>query len=151
MLDDVDKKILRQLQKDAKTNIKEIAAMVHMTKTPVYERIKRLEREGYLTGYIALVDRKKVDLSLVVFCSVSLANHEQEQFYHFTKAVEEIPEVVECYVTTGTYDLILKVVVKDLDTYYLFASEKLVSLPNIGKIQSSFVMNELKHDTVLPF
>ncbi len=150
-LDATDRKILKLLQEDARMGIKTIAARVNMTKTPVYERIKRLEKAGVITKYVAVVDRKKVSPSMIIFLSGALAVTAFEQIQEFYEAVEKIPEIMECYLMGGENDFLLKVVVKDLDEYNTFYSQKLATLPRVGHIRSSFVLNEVKHATVLPF
>ena len=150
-LDATDRKILKLLQEDARMSIKTIAARVNMTKTPVYERIKRLEKAGVITKYVAVVDRKKVSPSMIIFLSGALAVTAFEQIQEFYEAVEKIPEIMECYLMGGENDFLLKVVVKDLDEYNTFYSQKLSTLPRVAHIRSSFVLNEVKHATVLPF
>ncbi len=150
-LDATDRKILKLLQEDARMGIKTIAARVNMTKTPVYERIKRLEKAGVITKYVAVVDRKKVSPSMIIFLSGALAVTAFEQIQEFYEAVEKIPEIMECYLMGGENDFLLKVVVKDLDEYNTFYSQKLSTLPRVAHIRSSFVLNEVKHATVLPF
>lgn len=149
-MDKIDRTILRAVQQDAKLNVKEIAAELNMTKTPVYERIKKLEKEGIISRYVALVDWKQISPSIMVFCSVSLDVQKLDRIQRFRKAVNDLPEVVECYLTGGAFDFLLKVVVKDLDAYHEFSSGKLAALPNVSQIKSSFVLNELKHSTVFP-
>ena len=139
-LDKTDVEILQVLQKDAKVNTKELSEKLHISKTPIYERIKRLENDGYIKGYVALVDNKKVGLPLIVFCNVSLAVQEE---------IKEIDEIMECYSTGGIYDFFIKVVLKDLDAYNRFVFEKLTKVHGIVKMQSSFVLSEIKHTTVL--
>lgn len=148
-LDPTDKSILKLLQQDAKLTNKEIAAKLNLTTTPVFERIKKLEREGYIDKYVALVDRKKVDLSMMVFCNVSLKEHATEFLNRFENDVQSLAEVVECYHIAGMFDYLLKVVVKDMDTYQDFVANKLAGLNNIRKVQSAFVMSEIKHSTQL--
>jgi DNA-binding Lrp family transcriptional regulator len=140
---------LKLLQQDAKLTNKEIAAKLNLTTTPVFERIKKLEREGYIDKYVALVDRKKVDLSMMVFCNVSLKEHATEFLNRFENDVQSLAEVVECYHIAGMFDYLLKVVVKDMDTYQDFVANKLAGLNNIRKVQSAFVMSEIKHSTQL--
>jgi Lrp/AsnC family transcriptional regulator len=149
-IDAIDKEILSYLQQDAKMNIKELADKLKMTKTPVYERIKRLEKDGYISGYVALLDKKKLKLPLIVFCEVSLVSQQSEVMETFSNAIKDIPEIVECYLLGGVFDYLIKVVVADLDSYYTFASRYLASLPNVSKIQSLFVLNEIKYSTALP-
>lgn len=148
-LDKIDIEILSALQNDAKVNMKELTERLHISKTPVYERIKRLENEGYIKKYVALVDNKKVGLPLIVFCNVSLAIHDDEHIQRFQKEIKDIDEIMECYSTGGVYDFLLKVVVRDLDDYNRFAFQKLTKVYGIIKMQSSFVLGEIKHITSL--
>lgn len=149
-MDQVDKQILDLLQRNAKLNIKEIAAELSMTKTPIYERIKRLEREGVIENYVAVVNRKKLPSSMIVFCSVRLEEQKLEQIEKFEDAISEIPEVLECYLMGGASDFLLKVLVKDLEAYHQFSSGKLAALPNVSQIKSFFVLDEVKRSMVLP-
>lgn len=149
-LDHIDIQILETLQNDAKVNVKELADRLQLTKTPVYERIKRYERDGVIERYVAIIDQSKMSASIVVFCSVSLDTQKLTQIEEFSKAVESIPEVIECYLMGGTSDFLLKVVVRDLNEYHQFSSGKLAALPNVGQIKSTFVLDEIKRSTVYP-
>jgi DNA-binding Lrp family transcriptional regulator len=149
-LDSTDLKIIRILQDDAKRNVKEIAASLNMSKTPIYERIKRLEKEGIISKYVAIVDKKKLTNAMVVFCSVSLDVQKREELHKFNEAIIKIPEVVECYLMGGAFDYMLKVIVSDLEAYHIFSSDKLAALPNIKQIKSFFVLNEVKYSTAIP-
>lgn len=149
-IDAIDRQILNILQADAKTNVKQIAQALSMSKTPIYERIKRLENEGIIDKYVAILDRKKLAPSMIVFCTVTLDVQKLEQIKQFNKAISEIPEVIECYLMGGVFDFLLKVAVSDLYAYHQFSSDKLASLPHVSKIQSSFVLDEVKHATVYP-
>ncbi len=149
-LDAIDKRLLELLQRDSKANIKEVAAQLNMTKTPIYERIKRYDREGIIERYVAVLNRKVVDTSMVVFCSVSLESQKLEEIEKFSEAIENIPEVMECYLMGGANDFLLKVVVSDLNAYHQFSSGKLAALPNVAQIKSTFVLNEIKRSTVFP-
>ena len=150
VLDDIDRQILRLLQTDAKMNIKEISSEIGITKTPIYERIKRLERQGVISGYVALINSKKFTSSLMVFCEVTLGVQKADYIEGFAAAINKMPEVVECYLAGGGFDFLLKVIVSDLDAYHAFASHRLAALPNISTIKSSFVLSEYKHSTVFP-
>lgn len=149
-MDSVDHKILELLQQDAKLNIKEIASELKMTKTPIYERIKRLERDGIIEKYVAVLNRKKMPSSMIVFCSVRLMEQRLEEIQKFKAAISEIPEVLECYLMGGSSDFLLKVLVKDLEAYHQFSSGKLAVLPNVSQIKSFFVLDEVKRSTVFP-
>lgn len=149
-IDAIDRYILQILQEDAFLTTKEIAVRVNMSTTPVFERVKRLERDGFIARYTALLDRRKVGLSVLVFCEVSLKEHNRDYLLRFEREVAELPEVIECHHITGAFDYLLKVVVRDMDGYQQFVKDKLAALENIGQVQSHFVMTEVKHSTVLP-
>lgn len=149
-LDAADRTILQLLQQDAFLTTKEIAARLDMTTTPVFERVKRLEREGYIAQYTAVLNRRKVGLPMLVFCDVLLKEHNRDFLLRFEAAVVGLPEVLECHHITGEYDYLLKVAVRDMDDYQQFIKEKLATLENIGRVQSHFVMTEVKNSTVLP-
>jgi len=149
-LDVLDRKILLYLQEDAHLTTKELASKLSITSTPVHERIKRLERDGYITRYVALVDKHKVERSLVGFCNVWLKEHSHPFLRKFEQGVLSLQEVTECYHIAGNFDYLLKVMVKDMDAYQHFIVNKLAKLDNIGNVQSSFAMTEIKHSTVLP-
>ena len=150
MIDATDSKILTLLQQDGKMTTKEVSAKLGLTITPVHERIKKLERNGYINHYTAIVDRKKVGLNLLVFCSVSLKNHQRAYIGKFESDIRHLSEVVECYHIGGMFDYLLKVVIHDMDEYQSFISTKLADLDNIGNVQSSFVMSEIKCSSQLP-
>ncbi|MDE6443455.1 MAG: Lrp/AsnC family transcriptional regulator [Muribaculaceae bacterium] len=150
-LDNTDICLLKALQKNAKVSTKELCGLLNLSKTPVYERIHRLEDRGVITGYKAIVDNRKVGLPLVVFCNVSLAVHDDEHIERFKKDIREIDEVMECYSTGGLYDFLLKVILTDLEGYNRFVFEKLTKVQGIVKMQSSFVLSEIKHETILNY
>lgn len=149
-LDNIDREILKILQKDAKTVAKSIAQELGLTKTPVYERIKRLEQDGFIKNYVAILDKDKIEESITVFSFVSLETQKGAMMDEFFEDVKSYPEVVECFVVGGEFDFLLKVVVKNLDAYYDFAKFKIASLPSIGSVKSAFVLNEVKNDTNFP-
>lgn len=149
-LDSVDRKILNLLQEDAKLNVKDIAIRLNLTKTPVYERIKRLERDEVIEKYVAVVNRKKLSPSIVIFISGKLEVKRFEQTQEFYDGVMKLPEVMDCYLMSGEYDFLLKVIVKDLDAYHEFYARKLAQVPRVSYVNSSFVLNEAKRSTVLP-
>jgi len=149
-LDSIDRSILKLLQEDAFLTTKELAAQVNMSTTPVFERVKRLERDGYILRYTALLDRRKVGLPMLVFCDVLLKEHNRDYLLRFEQEVAGLPEVLECHHTAGAFDYLLKVVVSDMEGYQQFLKDKLAALENIGRVQSHFVMTEVKHSTILP-
>lgn len=149
-LDATDRQILEMLQEDAKINIKEIAAKLNMTKTPIYERIKRLEKEGVIEKYVTVLNRKKLGSSIIVFLEGSLKVEKFEQADEFFAAVAATPEIIECYLLGGENDFMLKVIAPELDKYHDFYATKIASLPRVGQIKSSFVIKEIKHSMKLP-
>ena len=143
-LDITDLQILKTLQKNAKLTTKELADAVHLTPTPVFERQKRLERQGYIKKYVAILDPDKLDKGLLVFCKVKLQQINHEIADAFTRRILRIPEVTECYNTSGAYDYLLKVRARDMKEYQEFVLNKLGDIDNVGAIESTFVMSEVK-------
>ena len=150
MIDKIDKSILKMLQQNSKLTIKEIAAKLNLTPTPIFERIKRLEKDQFIKSYRAQIDRKKIGLSLLVFCNISLKQHEASSISKFEKDIQQFPEIIECYHIGGMSDYLIKVVAKDMDTYQHFVAKKLATVDNIGQVQSSFVMTEVKSTADFP-
>lgn len=145
-LDEKDKEILRVLQNNARLTNKEISAKVHLSTTPVYERVKRLEREGYIKQYATILDAKKLNKGFVVFCSVKLRQLNTERANAFTKMVQEIPEVTECYNISGSFDYLLRIQSPDMQYYQRFLLDVLGMHDNIASLESTFVMEEIKHE-----
>jgi DNA-binding Lrp family transcriptional regulator len=146
-LDAVDIKILEVLQGDARITTKALADQLNLSTTPVFERVKRLEREGLIKKYVALVDNKKLGLRLIAFISISLTKHSRSYLEKFVNEVEQYPEVMECYHIAGNYDFLLKVVVRSMEVYETFVLTKLSTIANLGQVQSSFVLSENLHTT----
>ncbi len=149
-LDKIDLQIIHLMQKDAKMKIKEVAAKLNMTNTPIFDRIKKLEKAGVVTGYSARISKEKVGLHLVAFCSITLDKHNQHNIKQFETEVKKLEEVIECYHIAGMVDYMLKVVARDMIEYQSFIATKLAALDNIGRVQSSFVMTAVKDDGILP-
>lgn len=149
-LDATDKRILSLLQENAHYTNKEIASRLGMSTTPVYERIRRMEEQGYIQRYTALVDSKKLGFTLVAYCNVQLKEHAKAYLRKFESEVHSLNEVIECYHIAGMFDYLLKVVVKDMAAYQHFIVNKLAALDNIGNVQSSFVMTQVKLAVGLP-
>ncbi len=143
-LDEKDRAILRLLQEDAKKTVREIAQAIHLSTTPVHERIKRMEESGIIRQYAALVDYSKVRKGLMVICYVSLQEHNKKSGARFIKAINDFNEVIECYNISGEFDFMLKVVVENMDAYYDFHVNKLGQIENMGRLQSTFVMGVIK-------
>ncbi|MBN8720657.1 MAG: Lrp/AsnC family transcriptional regulator [Sediminibacterium magnilacihabitans] len=148
-IDEKDLAILRVLQQNARATVKEIADAVHLSTTPVHERIKRMEESGVIRQYATLVDHSKVKKGLMVICYVSLKQHNKNAGARFIKLVQELNEVIECYNISGEFDFMLKVVAESMDAYYDFHVNKLSLSENIGHVQSVFVMGIIKQTHVL--
>lgn len=144
-LDDIDIKILRQLQRDAHLTVKELAARVHLSPSPTFERQKRLEREGYIERYMAIVDRKKVGNGIIVLCNIRLKQHSQAFIQEFMDAVQTIEEITECYNTSGDFDFLVKVYAHDMKAYQQFMLNTLGRMECIGSLHSVFVIGEIKN------
>lgn len=145
-LDEIDMQILKTLQKNAKLTTKELADAVHLTPTPVFERQKRLEKRGYIKKYVAILDPEKLNQGLLVFCKVKLTQINHEIADAFVRRIQRIPEVTECYNTSGSYDYLLKVRARDMKQYQEFVLTKLGDIENVGAIESTFVMSEVKQN-----
>ena len=143
-LDDKDLAILRLLQQNAKITVREIASQIHLSTTPVHERIKRMEDNGIIKQYVTLVDHTKVKKGLMVICYVSLKEHNKKSGAKFIKTINELHEVIECYNISGEFDFMLKVVAENMDAYYDFHVNKLSQIENMGHLQSVFVMGIIK-------
>src|SRR3954454_16040982 len=143
-LDEKDMAILRLLQHNARITVKEISDKVHLSTTPVHERIKRMEESGVIKQYATLLDYSKVKKGLMVICYVSLKQHSKNAGDKFIKTIQQLDEVVECYNISGEFDFMLKVVAEDMNAYYDFHVNKLSSIENIGHVQSVFVMGVIK-------
>jgi Lrp/AsnC family leucine-responsive transcriptional regulator len=143
-LDKKDMDILRLLQENARITIKEISAKVHLSTTPVHERIKRMEESGVIKQYVTLLNHEKVKKGLTVICYVSLKEHSKNAGVKFIKTIHELNEVVECFSISGEFDFMLKVICEDMNTYYDFHVNKLSQIENMGHVQSIFVMGVIK-------
>ncbi len=143
-LDKNDYAILKLLQENARITVKEISQKIHLSTTPVHERIKRLEQSGVIRQYATLVDHAKVKKGLMVICYVSLKEHNRNAGVKFIKAINELNEVIECYNISGAFDFMLKVVEENMDSYYDFHVNRLSQLENVGNVQSVFVMGVIK-------
>lgn len=149
-LDTIDLRLLKILQKKSNLTTKELAAKVNLSATPVFERIKKLEKAGYIKKYVAILDAEKLEKSLTVFCNITLKEHTREIGNQFVKDILTLDEVTECYNISGDYDFLLKVLVKDMKHYQDFVLNHLGSVQNIGSAHSTFVMGEIKNTYSIP-
>ena len=145
-LDDKDLQLLRLLQKNAKLTVKELAKEVNLSTSPVFERVKRLEQDGFVKRYAAVLDAEKLNRGFTVFCQIKLKIHDRSVGYDFVKEILEIDEVAECYNISGDFDFLLKVQVRDMKHYQDFVFNKLGSVDSIGSTHSTFVMAEVKNN-----
>lgn len=140
-----DLEILRTLQENARLTTKELASRVSLSPTPVFERLKRLESKGYIKKYIAILDAEKLHRGFIVFCNVKLRRINRDIAAEFTQMIQTIPEVTECYNVSGSYDYLLKIHAPDMKYYQEFILNVLGSIDCLGSIESTFVMDEVKH------
>lgn len=143
-LDEKDIAILKLLQKNGRATIREIAEQVHLSTTPVHERIRRMEEKGVIEQYTTVVNRASVNKGLMVIGYVSLRQHSKNAGAKFIKAVQEMDEVVECLTISGQFDFMLKIVTANMDSYYDFHVNRLSAVENVGNVQSVFVMGVVK-------
>lgn len=143
-LDLTDEAILAALTENARVTNKELGDRVHRSPTATFERVRQLERDGVIERYTIRVNKKKLGLLLTVFAVVQLKEHRHSFLVAFEKEVVKFPQVKECYHMTGNFDYMLKISVSDIESYHDFIRNKLANLPNIGNVQSYFVMNTIK-------
>lgn len=148
-MDAIDKKLLMLLQQDSTRTTKELSLKLNLSVTAVYERIKKLEREGIIDKYVALLNRNKVNKGFVVFCHLKLIQHTKEYLTIFEREVTLLDEVLECYHVSGDYDYILKIYVKDMEEYREFMVTKLTTLQHIGSTHSTFMISEVKNTNII--
>jgi Lrp/AsnC family transcriptional regulator len=149
VLDPIDRRILRELQRDATVPIADLALHVGLSQTPCWKRVKRLTDAGVITRRVALLAREKLDLGLVVFVAIKTSHHDQEWLDTFAKAASGMPEVVEFYRLSGDTDYLLKVLVKDIAAYDGFYKRLIAAVP-LSDVSSSFAMEQIKYTTALP-
>ena len=145
--DAVDLAILRELQRDGRLTTRQLAMRVHRSPTAVFERVKRLENEGYIRRYTAVLDADKLGRGFVVYCQVKLRFMNKSIAGDFIGRVAAIPEVTECYNVSGSFDSLLKVQVRSMVEYREFLLDKLGTIDSLGSVESTFVMSQIKHDS----
>jgi Lrp/AsnC family transcriptional regulator, leucine-responsive regulatory protein len=148
-LDATDRKILVLLQADGRMSLAELAEKVGLSPSPCLRRVRMLE-DGVISRYVAVLDQRAVGLPVRVFVSIKLEKQRQESLDRFAKAIERWPEVLECYLMTGSRDYWMRVVVPDLDAYERFVKQKLTRVEGIASIESSFALEQVKYTNVLP-
>ena len=148
-LDRIDRNILRVLQKDARTSYADLARQVGLSTTPCKERVRRLERDGVIRAYQALLDPGYLDAALVVFVQIRLSRTSQDIFDEFTRSARDLPEVQECYLVSGNFDYLIKARVADMAAYRQFLGETLLTLPGVQESTSYVVMEQVKETLAL--
>ncbi len=149
-LDKTDIDILNALQEDAKLTTKELADMVHLSPSPTFERQKRLEREGYIRKYVALVDSRKAGNNIIIWCNIRLKQHTHDYIKEFMDAVQKIDEITDCYNTSGDFDFLIKVHAKSMEAYQDFMLNTLGKMHCLGSLNSVFVIGNVKSTTKVP-
>jgi Lrp/AsnC family leucine-responsive transcriptional regulator len=150
MLDKVDKSLLRALQADGRLSNVELARKISLSPPAAHARLRRLEKDGYIRQYTAVVDREKAGYDLLCFIHISLQMHQVTQVEKFREATRKMPEVLECHHITGEYDYLLKVVLRNRKDLERFVVDKLTPIPGVARIHTSLVLVEVKATMVLP-
>lgn len=148
-LDKIDKKLINLLQNDSKQTTKKLSLQLNLSVTAVYERIKKLEKEKIIKHYVAIVNKNKVERSFLVFCHIKLIQHTKEYVSNFESEILKLSEVSECFHVSGDYDYILKIYVKDMESYRDFMVTKLTAIKHIGSTHSIFTIGEVKNTTAI--
>lgn len=150
ILDRTDRRILECLQADGRISNVQLAGKVNLTPTPCIERVKRLERQGFIKGYTAILDPDLVDLSLMVFVEIDLSHKSPESFRKFREEAKLLPEIMDCHLVSGNFDYLIKARVKDMKAYRALLGKKLLALPGVSDSRSYVVMEEVKETMNLP-
>lgn len=149
-LDDIDWQLLKLMQADGRITNADLARLVKLSPPSVLQRVRKLEDLGLIRGYLALLDQEKLGFGLTVFAQISLALHQEEPIERFRKAIQDIPEVLECYHVSGEFDFLLKIVVEDMKAYEALVRSRLSKIKGLGKIQSCFALATNKQTYALP-
>lgn len=149
-LDETDLKILSALQEDGSLTNRQLALKVHLSPTPVFERVKKLESEGFIKKYVAVLDVEKLDCAFMAICNIKLKQHSYDNATKFMEAVQQMDEVGECYNVSGDYDFTMKIYVQSMKEYQRFVMKILGELDCIGGLNSSFIMGVVKNSYKVP-
>lgn len=150
MLDEFDRKILRTLQENADYSMAELGDKVGLSHTPCWRRIKKLEADGIIKQKVTLLDPKQLGLSVTVYAYLIIKSHDEDSLEAFEKAVQDVPEIVECYSTSGEKDYVLRIVVDSVEHYEQLLKKTIVHLPNVASVNSTFALKQVKYTTALP-
>lgn len=135
-IDQIDRDILALLKKDGRMTVKELSKHLNLTTTPIFERIKKMERSGVIDHYTVVLNHEKLGKNFHAFAHISLKDHTKEEVKNLERSLLNIPEIVECHYVTGNTDFIIKILVRDMETYKDFVMNKLLEVKNIGKVES---------------
>ncbi len=149
-MDKADTQILDLLQQDANMTTQQIADRINISQSPCWRRINKLEEQGLIDRKVTLLNREKLGMEVVVFATVNLTTQGRDNLEDFEREVRVLPEVLECYTMAGTWDYMLKIVVKDIRHYEMFVRERLTKLSHIGEVHSHIAVTEIKNSTALP-
>jgi len=149
-LDRTDRRILECLQADGRISNVQLARQVNLTPTPCIERVKRLERQGYIRGYTAILDPELVDASLLVFVEIDLSHTSPDAFKRFSEQAKKLPEIMDCHLVSGNFDYLIKARVSNMKAYRELLGDKILSLPFVNGSRSYVVMEEVKETSTLP-
>ena len=149
-MDNIDRRILVELQRDGTVPVQELGERVGLSHTPCWRRVKRLEKRGVIKRRVALLDAEQLDLAVNVFVNVNLRRHQENALNRFEAAVQDVPEIVECYTVSGETDFLLRIVVADVTAYEHLLKATLVHLPEVGNLTSTFALRQVKYTTALP-
>jgi Lrp/AsnC family transcriptional regulator len=150
MLDEFDRKILRTLQENADYSMAELGDKVGLSHTPCWRRIKKLEADGIIKQKVTLLDPKQLGLGVTVYAYITIKSHDEDSLNAFEQGVQDVPEIVECYSTSGEKDYVLRVVVDSVEHYEQLLKKTIVHLPNVASVNSTFALKQVKYTTSLP-
>ena len=148
-MDATDTKILDLLQADAKITIKEMAKQLHLSTTPVFDRIKRMEKQGIIEKYVTLINPKKINKKLTVFVDLTVNDHSHGGIENFINYIIGFPEVMECHHITGDADVFIKILLEDMEAYNQFVLNILSVAPHVGNVRSRFSLSTRKSTTII--
>lgn len=149
-LDEIDVSILEKLQRNGRISNADLARHINLSPPATHARLKRLEQAGFIDDYISLVNRGRLGFDMLCFVNISLQMHQPEEVERFRKAIEAMPEVLECFHVTGEFDYLLKVVIRNQKDLERFLVKRLTPIPGVARIYTSLVVNEVKSTTALP-
>lgn len=149
-LDEFDRHILKALQRKADYSMADLGEKVGLSHTPCWRRIKRLESEGIIKARVTLLNARKLDLKVIVFAYVVMKQHDEASLNVFENSVMDVDEIVECYLASGEKDYVLRVIVSSVDDYERLLKGRILQLPNVESVNSTFALKQVKYSTELP-